>query len=258
MHKGPLSFASLGSGSRGNATLIRKNGTCILVDCGFSMVQLQRRLAGLGLALDDLSAILVTHEHGDHIRGVAALARKTSIPVWMTPGTAMHLKPAEIPVLQLLNCHQSLTIDDIHIQPYPVPHDAREPCQYVFSDGNRRLGLLTDTGSPTQHILSVLSRCDALIIECNHDEEMLANSSYPESVKARIGGSLGHLSNRQTAELLNHIDCSKLQHLVAAHLSEQNNTVERVRQTLSRALGCSPDWVSIALQDEGLAWRDIS
>lgn len=254
-----LSFASLGSGSRGNATVVRKNGTCLLVDCGFSMTQVQKRLGGLGLSPEDLTAILVTHEHGDHIRGVAPLARKSGIPVWMTPGTAAsYPESRDIPRLNMLNCHRPLEIGDIQVQPYPVPHDAREPCQFVFTDGARRLGLLTDTGSPTHHIHSQLDGCDALMIESNHDEVMLANSAYPESVKARIGGQYGHLSNRQAAALLGQVDCSRLQHLVAAHLSERNNTVSCARHALSNALGCAPRWVAVADQDRGLDWRHIT
>ena len=258
MGAAPLRFASLGSGSRGNATVVRKNGTCLLVDCGFSSPQVRKRLGRLGLELEDLSAILVTHEHGDHIRGVAALARRTGVPVWMTPGTAAAFgKSSEVPNLRRLNCHRSLTIGDIEVQPFPVPHDAREPCQFVFSDGARRLGLLTDAGSPTPHIQALLDGCDALMIESNHDETLLANSAYPAPVRARIGGRHGHLSNRQAASLLSGLDCSRLQHLVAAHLSEQNNTVSHVRQALGAALGCASHWIAVAGQDQGLGWRDI-
>ncbi len=259
MGAAPLRFASLGSGSRGNATVVRKNGTCLLVDCGFNTLQVRRRLGRLGLDLDDLTAILVTHEHGDHIRGVVTLARKTGVPVWMTPGTAAAFgKSSEVPDLRRLNCHRPFAIGDIEVQPYPVPHDAREPCQFVFSDGARRLGLLTDTGSPTPHIDSLLDGCDALMIESNHDETLLANSAYPASVRARIGGRYGHLSNRQSAALLTRIDCSRLQHLVAAHLSERNNTESRVRHALSSALDCSPHWIAVAHQEEGLDWRELA
>ncbi|MFQ5488769.1 MAG: MBL fold metallo-hydrolase, partial [Gammaproteobacteria bacterium] len=120
-----------------------------------------------------------------------------------------------------------------------------------------RLGLLTDTGSPTPHIAALLGGCDALFLECNHDEELLAQSTYPPSVRARIGGRLGHLNNQQAAALLSAIDCSRLQHVVAAHLSEQNNTPALARAALSAALGCEAPWIGIAGQDSGLAWREI-
>jgi len=252
-----LSFASLGSGSRGNATLVKKGATCILVDCGFSLAQLKKRLARLGLDLAGLTAILVSHEHGDHLRGVGALARQTGIPVWMTPGTAAAPDAARIPGLRLLNCHQSLEIDEILVQPFPVPHDAHEPCQFLFSDGQRRFGILTDCGRETQHIAAMLDACDALMIECNHDTRLLAASTYPPAVRQRIGGGFGHLSNDQAARLLAHLDCSRLQHLVAAHLSTRNNNPVLVRQSLAAALDCQPEWVSIACQEAGLAWREI-
>jgi phosphoribosyl 1,2-cyclic phosphodiesterase len=250
-------FASLGSGSKGNATLISNNTTCLLVDNGFSIKETERRLARLGLEADRLTAILVTHEHGDHIRGVGPLARKYGIPVWTTRGTASHVGLGELPMLHNIDVHQPLELGDIEVQPFPVPHDAREPCQFVFGDGAKRLGILTDTGSTTTHIVEQLSGCDALMLECNHDTAMLMNGSYPESLKARVGGRFGHLSNEQAAELLVQLDTQRLQHLVAAHLSEQNNTSDLACWALSTVLNCEPDWITVAQQDSGLSWREI-
>ncbi len=254
-----LKFASLGSGSRGNATVVRCNGTCIMVDCGFSLRETRRRLARLRLSPADLSAILVTHEHGDHVRGVAALACVADIPVWMSAGTARaaasHVR--EIVDLRLLNSHQAFAVGDLEIRPFPVPHDAREPCQFVVGNGEHRLGLLTDTGTTTPHQAEVLDGCEALLLECNHDEALLARSAYPPAVRARIGGRLGHLSNRQAGGLLARLGTTRLQHVVAAHLSEQNNTAALARNALSAALGCEPGWIGIATQDGGLAWREI-
>ena len=252
-----MRFASLGSGSKGNATLISNNATCLLMDNGFSIKETERRLARLGLEADRLTAILVTHEHGDHIRGVGPLARKYGIPVWTTRGTASHPGLGELPVLYNIDVHQPLALGDIEVQPFPVPHDAREPCQFVFGDGAKRLGVLTDTGSTTTHIVEQLSGCDALMLECNHDMAMLMNGSYPESLKARVGGRFGHLSNEQAAELLAQLDTQRLQHLVAAHLSEQNNTSELACFALSTVLNCEPDWITVAQQDSGLSWREI-
>jgi len=250
-------FASLGSGSKGNATLISNNATCLLVDNGFSIKETEGRLARLGLEADRLTAILVTHEHGDHIRGVGPLARKYGIPVWTTRGTASHPGLGELPVLHYIDVHQSLALDDIEVQPFPVPHDAREPCQFAFGDGAKRLGILTDTGSTTTHIVEQLSGCDALMLECNHDTAMLMNGSYPDSLKARIGGRFGHLSNEQAAELLAQLDTQRLQHLVAAHLSEQNNTLDLACRALSAVLNCEPEWITVAQQGSGLGWREI-
>jgi phosphoribosyl 1,2-cyclic phosphodiesterase len=253
-----LRFASIGSGSQGNATLVEKNNTRLLIDCGFSFTQIQQRLGRLERCAGDLTAILVTHEHGDHIRGVAMLARKYRIPVWMTPGTATQVDVSGISKLQLFNCHEPFIINDIEVNPYPVPHDAREPCQYVFTDGNSRFGLLTDAGSSTRHIIESLSGCDALMLECNHDSEMLARSTYPQQLKARISGRYGHLSNQQSMDLLSSLDCSRFQHIVAAHLSEKNNTPYLAREALGKALHCKPEWIGVADQERGLSWREIT
>jgi phosphoribosyl 1,2-cyclic phosphodiesterase len=250
-----LQFASLGSGSRGNSTLIEADGSAILVDCGFSMRETERRLQRLSRQIQQVTAILVTHEHGDHVRGVASLAKKYDIPVWSSRGTA---KAAELEELQQWNCidiHQEFVIDNIQIQPIPVPHDAKEPCQFIFSDGDWRIGLLTDTGSITPYIEQQYSACDAFILEANHDEEMLANGSYPNSLKHRVGGDYGHLNNSQAKDLLNTIDISKLQYLVASHISDKNNTVALARDKMSEALDMDASWIDVASQDEGLNWR---
>jgi phosphoribosyl 1,2-cyclic phosphodiesterase len=254
-----MRFALLGSGSKGNATLIEHGRTRVLVDCGFSVRELEKRIARLGIEAATLSAILVTHEHNDHIGGVGALARKYRLPVWLTAGTqkSAGTRLGELPRCQLLNCHSDFSVDDLQVIPFPVPHDAREPCQFVFSDGDRRLGILTDTGRSTQHIEQQLSGCDALILESNHDEEMLRTGPYPPRLQARVGGELGHLSNVQAANILHQLDCSSLQHLVAAHLSEKNNLPELATAALSEALDCEPEWISLADQELGLDWRDI-
>ena len=255
-----MRFASLGSGSRGNATLIACGATYVLLDCGFTLKEVLPRLARFGVTPEMLSAIVVTHEHGDHVRGVAALARQYAIPVWMTPGTrrALGASVAKLATLHLFNSHASFALGDIEVQPFPVPHDAYEPCQFVFSNGDRRIGVLTDVGSLTPHIEQVLTRCDALILECNHDRDMLRESHYPESLKQRIGGKLGHLNNDASAELLTRVDTSRLQHIVAAHLSEKNNTPYLARTALSNALACAESWIQIADQDAGLAWRQLA
>lgn len=252
-----LRFASLGSGSRGNATLVEAGGTCVMVDCGFSVAEAKRRLARLGKTPQDIRAILVTHEHSDHIGGVAAFARRFGTPVWMTAGTSVMHDAAELPSLEWFDGHSAFAIDALHVTPFPVPHDAREPCQFVFGDGAVRLGLLTDTGSITEHIRQQLDGCDALLLECNHDTAMLAGGPYPPSLKQRVGGRFGHLSNAQAAELLATLDTARLTHLVAAHISEKNNRPELARAALAGALGCADDWVGIADQAAGLAWRQV-
>lgn len=252
-----MQFALIGSGSKGNGTLVRYRKTCLLIDCGFSLKDSEARLQRLQQDPAGLTAILVTHEHGDHIRGVGLLARRYAIPVWTTRGTASSAQLGRIPELQLFDVHDTLSIGDIEIQPFPVPHDAREPCQFVFSDGNKRIGLLTDTGSTTPHIHAQLSGCDALILECNHDADMLANGPYPPSLKERVASRYGHLSNEQSASLLEKIATDKLQHLVAAHLSEQNNTPALAQDALSNALGCDSEDIQVACQEQGVTWCSV-
>lgn len=254
-----MRFAFLGSGSEGNALVVQSGTTTLLMDCGFSVSETLSRLARLGLQAEQLSGILVTHEHSDHIAGVARLARKFNLPVWMTHGT-LRTQSAAFDELTVtgINPHLALSIGDIEVQPYLVPHDAAEPVQYVFSDGATRLGVLTDTGHATPHIEAILSACHALVLECNHDAEMLRNGRYPSSLKQRVGGRFGHMNNQQSAELLSRLDNSRLQHIVAAHLSRQNNLPELAVSALSQVLGCAADWVAVADQQQGLDWREIS
>lgn len=252
-----MRFALLGSGSRGNATLVEQDNTCILVDCGFSVRETEQRLARLGKDAGNITAVVVTHEHGDHINGVGALARKYGLPVWFTHGTASADRLGNGVKVKNFCSHAAFEIDDIVVQPFPVPHDALEPSQFTFSNGNKRLGLLTDVGCSTAHIEAQLSGCDALILECNHDRELLENGEYPLSLKRRVGGDLGHLSNVQAAGILQRLDTSRLKHLVAAHLSEKHNTPSLARMALAEALDCEADWVHVATQDEGLDWRAV-
>ncbi|MEO6422912.1 MAG: MBL fold metallo-hydrolase [Candidatus Nitrotoga sp.] len=254
-----MRFASLGSGSEGNALVVQAGKTCVLMDCGFPLADTCMRLARLGLTPGCLAGIVVTHEHGDHIDGVARLARKYSIPIWLTHGTLRaRLKVlGNIPKLTKIYIHNSFAIDGLLVQPFPVPHDAAEPVQYKFSDGAKWLGVLTDIGCSTPHVEAMLSGCDALVLECNHDVDLLTNSAYPLSLKLRVGGRFGHLSNVDAAALLARLDYSRLQHIVAAHLSRKNNTSELAVNALSTALNCNAEWVAVATQDNGLAWREI-
>ena len=254
-----IRFASLGSGSEGNGLLLEVGATRVLADCGFALSETIARLARLGVAADSLDAILITHEHDDHVGGAARLARKFDIPVWVTHGTlqAAGKALAAVEEVRIFDCHQRFAVGDIEIEPYTVPHDAREPSQFVFSDGACRVGLLTDAGSLTAHMQAVLSGLDALILECNHDLDMLWDSGYPQRLKERIAGKFGHLDNRTASELLTLIDCRRLKHLVAAHLSKQNNTPELARAALAQGLNCELEWVGVATQSDGFAWREV-
>jgi phosphoribosyl 1,2-cyclic phosphodiesterase len=253
-----MRFASLGSGSKGNATLVEAGATRVLVDCGFSCAEAEKRLARLSLAPGDLDAILVTHEHSDHIAGVARLSRRHGLPVWMTAGTEAAHKGGALAGYHCINSHRAFRIGDLQVQPFPVPHDAREPCQFVFSDGRRRLGLLTDVGSITSHMLQALDALDGLILECNHDPDMLATGPYPPSLKQRVGGPYGHLSNQQAADIIKNISTDRLQHLVAAHISEKNNQAGLALGCLAAAVGESRFGILAADQPAGMPWLGLN
>lgn len=256
-----LRFASLASGSGGNCLVVEAGETRALVDCGLSTRDTERRLARLDVAPASLSAILVTHEHGDHAGNVFDFAAAHGIAVYLTHGTLAALRQegkvlAGVRIVEV-NGRERLAIGALEVEPFTVPHDAREPVQYVFSDGAFRLGVLTDIGAPTAHVERTLSGLDALVLETNYDRDMLWGGAYPKWLKERIGGPFGHLDNEDSARLLGALERSRLRHVIGAHLSKQNNRPELARAALARALGCTEDWVGIASQDEGFGWREL-
>lgn len=255
-----MRFTLLGSGSEGNALVVEVGQTRVMMDCGFSLSETVARLARIGLTPEQLCGIVVTHEHGDHIGGVARLARKFSLPVFLTHGTLRSQNGAfaDLASVTEINPHLPFSIGEVQVHPYPVPHDAGEPVQYVFSDGVKRLGVLTDAGCSTPHIEATLSGCDALILECNHDIDLLANGDYPYSLKQRVGGRFGHLNNRDAAALLARLDNRKLQHIVAAHLSHKNNTRVLAVSALSGALAWPEASITVATQNEGSPWYELA
>ncbi|NWG30948.1 MAG: MBL fold metallo-hydrolase [Rhodocyclaceae bacterium] len=250
-----MRFASLGSGSKGNALLVEVGRTRVLLDCGFGPRELSRRLARLDVAPESITAVLITHEHADHVGGAARCAARFGWTVHASFGTAAASRQLDGTPVRRFDSHTSFAIGDLEIHPYPVPHDAREPTQFVFADGEARLGVLTDAGSITPHIVAMLKDCAALVLECNHDPAMLANGRYPPPLKQRISSAYGHLDNGQAAGLLRRVAHGGLRHVVAAHLSEENNRPELARAALAGALGCSADWIGVASQDAGCDWR---
>lgn len=253
-----MRFVSLGSGSKGNATLVESGGTRVLVDCGFAGREAQRRLADVGVPATELDAILVTHEHGDHVRGVETLATRFGIDVWTTAGTWRQAGGSGLPGLQLFSGHQGgFRVGDIRVTPFPVPHDAREPCQFVFECDGLRLGTLTDSGHITSHIRELLQDCDALVLECNHDKEMLRNGPYPPALKARVGGPFGHLSNDQAAELLDAISPTRLRHLLVAHMSGKNNRPDLARNALLEVSTDLAQRLTLGDQDRPGPWLSL-
>ncbi|MEO1946029.1 MAG: MBL fold metallo-hydrolase, partial [Methylophilaceae bacterium] len=167
-----------------------------------------------------------------------------------------HPKGASLKINEV-DIHTNFNIDAIEVSPYPVPHDAREPSQFTFSDGQHKLGVLTDVGVTTPHIETMLSGCDALVLECNHDVSMLQKGPYHHALKKRVGGHLGHLDNASSAKLLSRLDNTKLKHIVAAHLSAKNNTQALAKKALSEALNCDDGWVGVATQEAGFDWRSL-
>jgi phosphoribosyl 1,2-cyclic phosphodiesterase len=267
-----LRFCSLASGSSGNATLIEategapSRPTRLLVDCGLTLRQIERRLLAVGVAIADLDALLITHEHADHLGQALPLAAHAGLPVWASRGTwdaALtaaddSLAQAIAPLMRIARDQSPIAIGALQVKPFTVPHDAREPVQFIVGDGAHRLAMLTDIGSSTTYIETQISGCDALVLECNHDLDLLYNNSaYPYPLKQRISSRLGHLHNEAAAALLAAIDCSSLKHIIAAHLSEHNNHPDKARSALAQVLGCAPDWIGIANQDEGFGWRGL-
>jgi phosphoribosyl 1,2-cyclic phosphodiesterase len=252
-----LRFTSLGSGSSGNGLVVESGDTRVMMDCGFTLADTKARLERAGLTPSQIRGVVVTHEHDDHMGGVARFALRYAIPVYLTRGSAQWL-PADFPavLVRFIDSHTPFAVDALWIEPFPVPHDAREPVQYVFSDGAARLGVVTDLGTVTQHVVEKLSGCEALVIECNHDLDMLMDGPYPVSLKHRVAGRFGHLSNGDAGRLVEALDRSRLRHLIAAHLSQQNNKPELAVESLSCAAGCEREWVGVATQGDGFGWRD--
>ena len=257
-----LRFRSLGSGSTGNATLVE--ATCggrttrLMVDCGFGVRQLDARLASAGLKVAELDAIFITHEHGDHIGCAHSVSVRHRIPVWMSEGTWLATGARDFDgQLQFARDGAHIDINDLRIEPFTVPHDAREPLQLTCSDGARRLGILTDLGHATPYVMERLDNLQALLLESNHDSDLLMNSAYPAFLKQRVGGQYGHLSNAAAAAIASAVHHDGLRHVVAAHLSEQNNRPELVQLSLAAALGCSAGEVLTATAAHGSPWLDI-
>lgn len=253
-----MRFASLGSGSKGNGTLIEYGDTCVLLDLGFNVRETCQRLARLDRSPLDIKAIIVTHEHADHIKGVGPFARKFGTPVYMTFGTHGSGRAGALPRLHAINCHESLTIGALEVTPVTVPHDAREPCQFVFSGGDRHLGVLTDLGHITPHVVDQYRQLDGLLLECNHDPQLLIDGPYPWPLKRRVGGDHGHLNNAQAASLLDSIEQGGIQHLVVSHISEQNNTPGHARDAIDPVLRNFGGAIHLATQQEGFDWLDLN
>ena len=237
-----LAVCVLASGSRGNAIYISDGLTSILVDAGLSGIEIRRRLKSRGLSPKDLDAILVTHEHSDHIQAVSVLSRQLKLPVYLSRkiekkasiGNSFH----EIRTFQ---CGSTFQINNLVVHPFAVSHDAADPVGFTIGQNGKRIGLATDLGTVTPLVKENLKDCHLLIIEANHDPDMLVNGPYPWPLKQRIQSRIGHLSNIQSQNLLMALQHSRLEHVILAHLSETNNAPQKVLDEVSKALTrCNP------------------
>jgi phosphoribosyl 1,2-cyclic phosphodiesterase len=246
--------------------------TCrVLVDCGFGKKELEARLSSIGLVPQDISAVLVTHEHSDHVGGVFRAASSYGWAVHLTYGTLVAVRGIDQSSarrkhdIRLIDSHLNFSIENFTIEPIAVPHDAREPVQFVLADADHRLGVLTDIGHPTAHVIRALDRLDGFLLECNHDAKMLATSDYPAMLKRRISGPYGHLENLEAQHIMANIDLSRLQLVVAGHLSQSNNTPELAYQAVTDGLNQNQSSdrlediaILIADQYSGVSWQEIA
>jgi phosphoribosyl 1,2-cyclic phosphodiesterase len=260
-----LRFKNLGSGSSGNATLVEStqgtHTTRLLIDCGLRLRDLELRLLQAGTSVQALDGVFITHEHGDHIGSTRSLLKRHPIPVWMSHGTWQAIQTPQwqdfLPYVRTARDGITIELNHLQVTPFTVPHDAREPLQLSCSDGDRKLGVITDLGHVTTHVVKALQDCHAVVLEANHDTDLLEESIYPYFLKQRVGGNWGHLANSASAALLAQIAHPGLSCVVAAHLSERNNTPELAREHLSQALKCSPHEIEVATPDSGTVWFKV-
>jgi phosphoribosyl 1,2-cyclic phosphodiesterase len=253
-----LIVAPLGSGSRGNCTFVGTDRSGILVDCGLGPHQTFLRLAAIGLGNVRIEAVLVTHEHSDHVGGAAVLDRFLErrsgalVPFFFTVGTRRRTNEKCIPRNRIkVQAGRDFRVGRFLVEPVSVPHDTPEPVSYTVQLGDTRVGVITDLGRSTRLVEAQLASLDVAVLEFNHDLEMLLDGPYPWSLKQRIRGSHGHLSNEQSAELVVAGASARLRHVVLAHLSEDNNRPELAEEAAHRALdraGRSSVGVTVAAQ----------
>jgi phosphoribosyl 1,2-cyclic phosphodiesterase len=233
-----LSVCVLASGSKGNAIYVSDGDTAILVDAGLSGIEIARRMHAAGLQMESLKAILVSHEHSDHVRGVGVLARRHGLPVYITPDTAAAAASqlGRIDELKHFETGRDFTIHGLIIHPFATSHDAHDPSGFTIAQNGHKIGIATDMGIATGMVKEHLKACSLLVLEANHDPAMLIEGPYPWPLKQRIKSRNGHLSNQDSRDLLAEIKHDGLCHVILAHLSETNNTPEKALQAALQAL----------------------
>jgi phosphoribosyl 1,2-cyclic phosphodiesterase len=245
-----LAVCILASGSKGNAIYISDGSTAILVDAGLSGIEIERRLKSRGLDPKDLSAILVSHEHADHIQGVGILSRRFRLPVYFSRKTKrVSSLLREINNSKYFECGYAFKINDLTIQPFSLSHDAEDPAGFTVKNDSLKIGIATDLGIATSVVKQHLKGCAALILEANHDPAMLVSGPYPWPLKQRIQSRTGHLSNKASRILLEEIKHEQLKCVVLAHLSETNNTPQKALHAVGQALQSCRAQLKVAAQD---------
>ena len=249
-----MRFVTLGSGSSGNSSLICAGGTRILIDAGFSIKETVKRLQEVGVNPQEITAILVTHEHGDHLSGVAPFARRYPTSVWMTHGTYQAAKDKKIQDLNLIHASECFSVGELQVEACPTPHDAVESCQFIFSYQQVRFALMTDLGCTSVYLQKRLSNLDALLLECNYDADMLRRGPYGPSLQTRIRGDYGHLDNCQSAHFLKAIDSPRLKNVLLGHLSEKNNSTQAVMDAFTEIVPNALDRLTVLKQAHVSEW----
>ena len=247
-----LAICILASGSRGNAVYISGGSTSILIDAGLSGIEIERRLKSKELCPEDLDAIIVSHEHTDHIQGVGVLSRRFNLPVYISSKTekAAVSQLGNIRVIKNFKCGSTFMIKDLSIHPFSISHDAEDPSGFTVNQNGAKIGLATDLGIATSMVKEHLKGCSLLILEANHDEDMLLNGPYPWPVKQRIKSRTGHLSNEASKNLLKEVQHDRLKYVILAHLSKTNNTPQKALSEVGRAITNCHAQLDVATQDE--------
>ncbi len=251
-----LQFTSLGSGSKGNCTVVQSEGTTVLVDCGFSRARTIERLQRRGVDPEDVDAIFVTHEHSDHISGVRLFANRFNRPVFATSGTLSAIDKLADPLIEEIKAGDCVDIGNLKIQSVSVPHDAREPTQFIFDSQQYCLGILTDIGVVTDHVIDQYSRCNALFVESNHDIDMLWSGNDPQYLKSRVSGDRGHLSNDQTKDFIGEILHNQLNTIAIGHISQRNNSMDVLYREYAELMRIRS--VEFATQEDGTPWQSAT